>query len=456
MEFGTNIKYSNLQLVSGKYKKAERATMKQTILIIVIFLFTQSVTGQKQQTLYDSVPVFFNEIKAATKKSYNLWNKDLYEAILLVDPQTRQIFANEPDTADMLRPNGNIYSGILPDNINVSNTSINWNGKRWAMIMLPLPQNKQDRISLLAHELFHRAQPSLEFALYNTENNHLNQKDGRVYLRLELEALKKAVQSLSEKELQQHLTNALTFRKYRNTLYVRSDTTENQLELNEGIAEFTGAIISGRNKKQATVHFVNEIDDFFINPTFVRSFAYHTIPVYGYLLYRKNKRWNKEITVKTDLTGYFIKSFNINIPIDLKKTVDSISDNYNGKIIVQEETAREEKTEKIIAEYKSKLIEQSHFEIKFEKMNVSFDPRNIIPIEDKGIVYPNIRVTDLWGVLTVEKGALMSPNWDKISITNPIKTEDKKIIGDGWILELVDGYTIKKDEITGNYNLTKK
>jgi hypothetical protein len=419
-------------------------------------LFAQSVAGQKQQSLHDNVPVFFNEIKAATKKNYNLWNKDLYGAILLVDPQTRQVFANEPDTADILKSNGNIYSGTLPDNINIANTSINWSGKRWAMIMLPLPQNKQDRINLLAHELFHKAQPSLGFALYNTENNHLDQKGGRVYLRLELEALKKAIQSSSEKEKLQHLTNALIFRKYRNILFVGSDTTENLLEINEGIAEFTGTIISGRTKKQAAEYFVNGINTFFTNPTFVRSFAYFTVPVYGYLLYSKNKNWNKEVTIKTDLTNYFINAFNINIPTDLKKTVEDIADDYNGKTIIQAEAAREEKTKKLIAEYKSKFIEQPHFEIQFEKMNISFDPRNIIPIEDKGTVYQNIRITDLWGILTVENSALMSPNWDKISITNPTQTGGKKIIGDGWTLELTDGYMVEKDETSGNCKLTKK
>lgn len=430
--------------------------MKQTVLITILFLFAQRVTGQKQQTFHDSIPVFFSEIEAATKKNTDLWNKDLYGAMLLVDPQTRQLFANEGDTAGILKPNGNSYSGILPDNINIANTSINWNGKRWAMIMLPLPQNKQDRINLLAHELFHSAQPSLGFALTNSENNHLDQRDGRIYLRLELEALKKAIQSSSENELLRHLTNALTFRKYRYTFYDGSDTTENQLELNEGIAEFTGVIISSRNRKQATDFFVNGINSFFANPTFVRSFAYHTIPVYGYLLYNNDKNWNREITIETNLANYFISAFNINIPTDLKKTAEDIADDYNGQTIVQEEIAREEKTKKLIAEYKFKFFEQPHFEIRFEKMNVSFDPRNIIPIEDKGTVYPNIRVTDLWGVLTVENGALMGPNWDKISITNPIKTEDKKIVGDGWTLELTDGYTIEKDERGVNYKLTKK
>lgn len=430
--------------------------MKQPILTLLSFLLLQSVLGQEKQALEKNIPVVFNEIKTETKKSYSLWNKDLYGPILLVDPKTRQVFANEADTAGILKQSGNLFTGTLPESINIANTAMRFGGKSWAMIMLPLPQNTEDRNNLLAHELFHTIQPSLGFTLNNPENNHLDKKDGRVYLRLELEALKKAVQSSSKNELHRHLASALTFRKYRHLCYKAADTTENLLEMNEGLAEFTGFIVSGRTKEQAKLHFVNGIDTFFTNPTFVRSFAYQTIPVYGYLLYGKNKNWNKEINPKTNLTNYFIRAFNINTSANLKAAVESLADSYNGKTILQEETAREEKAQKLIAEYKLRFIEQAHFTIKFEKMNVSFDPRNIIPIEDKGAVYPNIRVTDLWGVLTVEKGALMSANWDKISVTNPIQVAEKRIIGEGWTLELNEGYALEKDENSGNFKLSRK
>ena len=82
---------------------------------------------------------------------------------------------------------------MLPDKINIANTSIYWNGRSWAMIMFPLPEGKHDRLNILSHELFHRSQPSLGFHMPNTDNNHLDQRDGRVYLRLELEALRKAL-----------------------------------------------------------------------------------------------------------------------------------------------------------------------------------------------------------------------------------------------------------------------
>ncbi|WP_414846600.1 hypothetical protein [Chryseobacterium sp. IT-36CA2] len=426
--------------------------MRQIIFTALFLLSVFSIKAQKQ----DSIAVFFDEMKEASVKNRGLWNKDLYGPMILIDPKTRELYTNEPDTEGILKRNGNIYYGILPAHINIANTAANWAGKRWAMIMLPLSVNRYNRINLLAHESFHSIQPSLGFTLNNVENNHLDQKEGRVYLRLELEALKQAVRSTSEKELQKHLTNALTFRKYRNTLYKDSRNTENLLELNEGMAEFTGIIVSGRNNEQTRSFLLGGMEDFMKNPTFVRSFAYHTTPVYGYLLYQRDQSWNKKINAITDLTDYFIKGFNIVISADLKKEVHKLSGDYDGKTIIKEEGEREERTKKLIAEYKLKFIQQPHFEIKFEKMNVSFDPKNIMPLEDKGTVYPTIRITDLWGILTVENGALMSPNWDRISITNPVKTENKKISGDGWTLELADGYTVEKDRATGNYRLAKK
>ncbi|MGI8580906.1 MAG: hypothetical protein ACR2KX_01835, partial [Chitinophagaceae bacterium] len=365
--------------------------MKKAIFLLSIVLFSQITFGQKKLTLQDSIANYFKEIKVATKKNQQLWGKDLYGALLFVNPVSRQLYSNAPDSADILKTDNKIYSGVLPNNVNIANTSLHWNGKDWAMIMLPLPTNKQDRINLLAHELFHKAQPSSGFSLFNTENNHLDQKDGRMYLRLELNALKKAVRSSTIKEINTHLTNALTFRKYRYSIYPKADTTENLLELNEGIAEYTGEIISGRNKEPAIAHFEKSIDNFLSNPTFVRSFPYQTIPVYGYLLHNSNKDWNKQITIKTNLTNYFINAFNLSLPYDLKKTVEIISSQYDGQKIFKEETARETKTKQLIAEYKNKFIEQPHFEIQFEKMNVSFNPGNIMPIEDKGTFYPNIR-----------------------------------------------------------------
>jgi hypothetical protein len=429
---------------------------KKLHFLIIAFLFTQTVMGQSSEIVQDRMINYFNEIKTATTNNQQLWDMNIYGPILLVNPSTRQILSNVADSKGVLKTSGEIYTGVLPDDVNIANTAIDWNGTRWAMICLPLPDDANDRINLLAHELFHKAQPALGFKIANPENNQLNQKEGRIYLRLELEALKKAIGSVSVTEMKNHLTNALIFRKYRYELYPGSDSTENILELNEGIAEYTGAMMSGRNKEQMVAHFQNSIDLFMQNQTFVRSFAYQTTPVYGYLLNQSKNDWNKRITNNTNLTNYFIKAFDLTLTDDLNKAIQSVANQYNYNTINDEETTRKDKTDQLIAILKGKFIEQPHFDIQLEKMNVSFDPRNIIPLEDKGTIYPNVRITDLWGILTVEKGALMSPGWNMISVTIPLKIEDKIISGDGWKLVLNDGYKIIEDEKTDNYKLTKK
>ncbi|AJH15000.1 hypothetical protein [Myroides profundi] len=430
--------------------------MKRKLIAFSLFLLTQSIFSQNEQSMLEQANVYFDEFKNAAEQHKSLWDIDLYGPILLIDSETRAIYANEGDKENKLKPQEGVYIGTLPKNINIANTAIEWKGKRWAMIMLPLSDNVQNRINLLGHESFHRVQPTLGFKLNNTDNNHLDQKEGRVYLRLELEALKQAIQAHSLKERNKHLTAALSFRKYRQSLYNESYTTENNLELNEGIAEFTGLMVSNRTKKETADHVSKEIDDFFKNATYIRSFAYHTIPVYGYLLSQEDKEWNKNINTTTNLTDYFIKAWNIQIPNNLESTVNQLKSKYNGAFIIEQEVERDVNIKKIIATYKAQFVENPHFEIKFEKMNVSFNPSNLVALEDKGTVYPTMRISDVWGVLTVEQGALMSPNWDRLSITNPTKVEVNKVFGDGWVLELTENYKVEQNKENLNYRLVKE
>ncbi len=79
--------------------------------------------AQPRPFLKENAATIFNEIITATKNGDHLWNKNVYGPILLVDPKTREVFANQADTAGILKPNGNVFSGILPATINIANTA---------------------------------------------------------------------------------------------------------------------------------------------------------------------------------------------------------------------------------------------------------------------------------------------------------------------------------------------
>lgn len=254
-------------------------------------------------------------------------------------------------------------------------------------------------------------------------------------LKLELEALKKAINTDNEELRNLHIKNALFFRDKRQSNDEKK-IGENSLELNEGLAEYTAIMLSGRNTKEIELHLTNSINQFYSNPTFVRSFAYQTIPVYGYFLSQKNSGWQKNITKTTKLTDYFINKFSMQIPSKVSFESIAKENDYDYQNIVEKEKARESKRLVKIEGYWKKYMEEPTLTLFFENMNISFDPRNITPLENVGTVYPYLRVTDNWGILTVENGALLNSNWGSVIVSAPFKINSDIVQGDGWTLEL--------------------
>jgi len=169
------------------------------------------------------------------------------------------------------------------------------------------------------------------------------------------------------------------------------------------------------------------------------------------------EKWNQDITMKTNLTDYFIRLFKVNIPSNLETYASRASVNYNGEQIEKEEQQREDNNLKLINEMTLKFIKSPHLEITFERMNVSFNPSLLIPLENYGTVYPTLRITDNWGILTVEDGALLSADWSKVTVTAPEENNNSSVKGKGWTLELnTDKYIIIRDEASSNYYLRKK
>ena len=64
----------------------------------LFLLYSFSLVAQQQKEKLHIISGFFTEIRDATKQNTNLWNRDLYGPILLVEPQTRQFYANHADT----------------------------------------------------------------------------------------------------------------------------------------------------------------------------------------------------------------------------------------------------------------------------------------------------------------------------------------------------------------------
>src|ERR1700720_340573 len=88
-------------------------------------------------------PIDMTQAKAAfaeadavsDKEGGRLWGKKLYGALFFVDPETRAVVANEPDPDGVLHAANGVFVGTLPHDLIVSNAPIEWEGKRWTMLM---------------------------------------------------------------------------------------------------------------------------------------------------------------------------------------------------------------------------------------------------------------------------------------------------------------------------------
>jgi hypothetical protein len=78
-----------------------------------------------------------------------------------------------------------------------------------------------------------------------------------------------------------------------------------------------------------------------------------------------------------------------------------------------------------------------------------------VPLEPLGTVYPDIRIVDAWGILTVTKGALIKSDFSRIYVSVPNNLSASPIQGDGWTLELNADWTIKNGERKGDYLVRK-
>ena len=167
-------------------------------------------------------------------------------------------------------------------------------------------------------------------------------------------------------------------------------------------------------------------------------------------------KWRKNLKKDDDLGSLLQKKLSIELPQNIKQTAELRAKNYDGNKLRAFETERENNRQKFLAEYRTKLVDGSVLAIPLQKMNMQFNPGNLLPLDSLGTVYPDIRIVDVWGILTVSRGgALMNPTFSKIYVSAPSNLSASPIQGDGWTLELNAGWTITNGERKGDYIVKK-
>jgi hypothetical protein len=383
-----------------------------------------------------------------------LWGVSLCGPILLVDPQSRQVVANQQDGEGALKKNGDVFTGSLPASVNVSNTPTEWAGVLWTQLIWPLPEDSSRRNTMLAHELFHRIQNRVPIPAQNeAANDHLDTLDGRYLIQLEWRALAAALRCHTQTECQQAVSDALVFRAARYQLFPSSAAQETSLELMEGVAEYTGVSLGNRTHEEQIKAALYDLSAHVSDQTFVRSFAYATGAAYGLLLDKYMPGWRQQLRSGPSLSDLLQTAAHISLPRNIDDTASERAQAYDGATLRSAEAEREKKRQRILAVNRAKFVDGPILIIPLHHVNIQFNPQTLQPLEKLGTVYPTMRISADWGVLEVSNGALLKSDWSTVSVVAPTIMGGATPKGDGWTLELKPNWKLVPGGRNGDFAL---
>lgn len=390
-----------------------------------------------------------SEAAVLCKGGKALWGVNLCGPMLIADPQTRQVVANRAGPG--LAPAGEVFVGGLPAAQPVYNGTLDWGGRRWTMVMSTAlsEDDAHDRGTLLMHEAWHRIQRDLGLPMHSPSIDYLATPMGRAMVRLEWRALSAALTAGDEPARLRAIADALAFREFRRWTETGPEQ-ERQLEMNEGLAAYTGHKLSGRPDPDA--HVAALLARMERGQSFSRAFAYGSGPAYGLLLDRYAPNWRKRLRARDDLGKLLERAVGAR-RLGGHVDVTAAQARYAGEAVFAEEHQRHETRRKAEAEWTARLVDGPVLRISLADAQFSFDPTNVVPLAPHGTVYPRAEFSGPWGVLKVDGGgALIDGAFAGAAVP---AAPDGGRSGPGWTLDLAPGWRIAPGERAGDFTLRK-
>ena len=416
---------------------------------------TVPVPASDQTIAPERAAQYFAEAEALSRQDGGrLWGVSLYGPIILVDPESHQAVANQADGEGRLTKSGKVFVGKLPPSITVANTAIDWAGVHWTMVMWPLTEDPDGRALLMMHECFHRIQDALGMPAASPVNAHLESREGRIWMLLEWRALEAALEETGAPR-KAALDDALLFRAYRQSLFPKAAEEERALEMNEGLAEYTGVKLSTRSISEMTALAACGLRQAREWASLARSFAYDTGPAYGALLDSSGADWRSQVRTTRDFAALTRAAYNLAAAAPSAERALVRARAYRGEYVIATETERDRVFQERVVKYRATFLSGPVLILPMGKtFNYSFDPSQTLPLDDTKTIYFSSRVTDDWGILEAPGGVLLvrEGQW-RVQVPAPAKLSGTPLQGDGWTLTLQNGWLLAPSARAGDYVL---
>ncbi len=422
------------------YFRGDKPAIMKKWIFFPIFLFLISCKGENTDTYFtpEKASRYFKSIEdICNRDNGRLWGKNLYGPIIFVDRTSRRIVANQPDNEGLLKGKDGIYTGSYPKELIINNAPVKFGGTLFAMTPLP---NEEDgyRIKTQAiHSLFHRFQNDEGIFSNGFNTNNMEEKEARLWIKLEWKALRKALNSEGE-ERQLAIRDALIFRGSNRKLYHKYANDENRFEIYEGLATFTYTLLCTNSPEEYKTRLFENLNRVYSMQSYARSFGFIHGALYASLLYDKGFDFHKIQIDNFDLGSAVKELYNIELPAICRDVAGSLAVNYDIVAINKEEEQRLADIKERVHKQISTFTEKPVVFLELESPYFDFEPENIHSLDTLGTLYSSMRISDNWGKLTVNKGGcLVSNNFKYLRITaKGFKADKNHISGEGWLLIL--------------------
>jgi len=390
----------------------------------------------------------FSEIEeACNRDAGTLWGKNLYGPLMFVERTDRKIIANQPDREGLLKFKDGVYTGLYPTESIINTTTIDYGGTTFGIAPLP---NEEDyyRIKIRGiHALFHSLQKEKGIDPQSYNILIMDEKEARLWIKLEWKALKKAIMSEGEEQTLA-IRDALIFRGSNRESYSQYALLENSFETYEGLATFTYLLIGSDSHDEFRTRLLEYLDRIYSYQSYARSYGALHGALYATLLYYKGFDF-KSVSPDTVDLGKLVKMhYQIELPEKCRDIAGSIALHYNINEIYREEDQRLLEMNERLKTRMSIFTEKPVVLLELESPSFDFEPEDISYLDTLGTLYHGLRVSDNWGKLTVDEGdCLVSNNYKYIRITAKGLKEDRNhVSGEGWHIILSDGWEVSKSE----------
>lgn len=424
----------------------------RTPLSIMLFILLISGSCNNDPAISYMTPerasYYFNAIKEISDSDGGrLWGYNLNGPVMFVDRESRRIIASSPDSEGILKLKDNVWIGTYPREKIIDVIAVEFGGTIFAMIPVPSTEDEYRIKAQTYHALTHRMQKEKGIAPRSFNNRHLNEKNARMWLKLEWKALYKALSAEGE-ERNLAIRDALIFRGARHESYPSYVNDETRFENYEGLATFTYTRLCTSSAGEQKKRLLDGIQTYYRYRSYPQYYGFVHGALYAFLLDQKGFDFNNIKTDNADLGKITAEVYGISLPEVVRDVAGSIAINYDFHTIREEEAERQRLIKEATNKELNVFTERPVVFIELESPSFGFETEDPNVLDTLGTIYRSLRVSDNWGKLVVDKtGVLLSHNLKEIRVpARGIKINRNHATGEDWNIILTDSWEFVKVE----------